>query len=606
MVNIGRPSRACLSCRQKRIKCDETRPTCKRCSRLKLECGWKDEWTSMVRHQEKWAECKVAKRVEKVQMKRNQRHVHRKPDLSSYVAAHALSMSKQCQIGPEVYAINRFYSDYAFTEGTFPFLHLVAPLYTLEQTPGYLHSALPAVALASSAKQLNRHDMMLEAHRHYGNAVRSLNNSLPDTSMAKHDATLLTVFLLGLYEFITTDRLHGLPSPYHTHGPGRLALLRLRGPEQLETITGRNLFTLLYHDQLISTFLGNGELMDEFPAWMHRSYPPSPMKSMKLLMHEISCLLSCLKKVLSRSQTKATTQMAQIRKRVSVYQSVDDFDHNAYLEGIHNDWPLEDTEATDFVLDMYEKADTLLPLLRKGIVVNEALGNLDLHVQPGWPDDSEVTSHTTGKDRPADLDEILPQDGMLVEDVSVYVGISRAVTLNVYRAMQIHLLQTLLSALPSAITLVGNYPNAEFDFASLHADWTTTIAHLARAICNDIPYVLGERDKQGRRLKSPVSGRAFRAYLMLWPLQVSLDAKETSPEDRALIARRLRYISEIIGIGMAGEIASAATSDLNIGSLDDQLLPVASSIDSPEGLWSEAAIEPALNAEQVHNLQSVL
>lgn len=38
MVNPGHPSRGCATCKLKRIKCDETRPTCKKCASSKRIC----------------------------------------------------------------------------------------------------------------------------------------------------------------------------------------------------------------------------------------------------------------------------------------------------------------------------------------------------------------------------------------------------------------------------------------------------------------------------------------------------------------------------------------------------------------------------------------
>lgn len=38
MVNTGRPSRACGACRERRVKCDETRPVCRKCIRTGREC----------------------------------------------------------------------------------------------------------------------------------------------------------------------------------------------------------------------------------------------------------------------------------------------------------------------------------------------------------------------------------------------------------------------------------------------------------------------------------------------------------------------------------------------------------------------------------------
>ncbi|KAF2153572.1 hypothetical protein K461DRAFT_278379 [Myriangium duriaei CBS 260.36] len=38
MVNTGSPSKGCLTCRHRRVKCDETTPTCSRCTNSKRHC----------------------------------------------------------------------------------------------------------------------------------------------------------------------------------------------------------------------------------------------------------------------------------------------------------------------------------------------------------------------------------------------------------------------------------------------------------------------------------------------------------------------------------------------------------------------------------------
>src|SRR5271170_2072046 len=44
MVNTGRPSRGCHSCRKRRVKCDEGRPACQNCQRLTIRCpGYRED-----------------------------------------------------------------------------------------------------------------------------------------------------------------------------------------------------------------------------------------------------------------------------------------------------------------------------------------------------------------------------------------------------------------------------------------------------------------------------------------------------------------------------------------------------------------------------------
>ncbi|KAF2193113.1 hypothetical protein K469DRAFT_693169 [Zopfia rhizophila CBS 207.26] len=517
MVFTGKPSRGCITCKKRRIKCDETRPICQRCAKRKVECAWKDEWASMVRHQEEWAQGKVAKRVERVAEKRRERdrQLTSSSTTSSNVMASnllAITLLKQCQIGPEVFAINRFYNGYVFTSGTCPFLYRVAPLYQ-SQIPNSLHNAVPAVALASSAKQLGRHDLMAEAHRHYGRALRNLAKSLSNPELAKNDATLLTVFFLGLYEFITTDRLPGFTSPWHSHGPGRLALLRLRGKEQLHTKLGRNLFTLLYHEQLMSTLLGNGEPMDEFPEWTHEVYPSTTVVEMELIIHKISCLISYFKKVMSRPSSS--------RK---------------------------------------QKAEKLIPLLRKGIVVNDSLEAFHVHnLGTDWPRRSEVEARALGTDRERDL----PPDVGMDAPPETLIGISRRTATNIYRAVQIQLLETMLAALsylpsnlpPKSPSPLSKHPEIDIDPPVLKARWTRRSTAIAEYISSSIPYALGSHNEKGEKLENPVPGFAFRGYLMLLPLKMALGASRISEETKEEIRGWLKHIGEVAGIGMAGRIA---------------------------------------------------
>jgi hypothetical protein len=178
----------------------------------------------MVRSQTEWAEKKVAQRVEKVQHLRNQRireEMIMKLESTNCVYPKRATFASQPQIGVEVYAVEHFYSDYSkprlrykpeqpwavYAAGNCPFSNSILPLYTSPNNPNCLHSIVPAVALASAGRQLGRPDLLQEAHRHYGTALSRLGKCLSNPVVAKHDATLLTIFLLELYEVCATRRL---------------------------------------------------------------------------------------------------------------------------------------------------------------------------------------------------------------------------------------------------------------------------------------------------------------------------------------------------------------------------------------------------------------
>jgi hypothetical protein len=87
---------------------------------------------------------------------------------------------------------------YAFTVANCQFL--LQPISGKNKTPLALQSVIPAVAMANVAKKLGRYDLMEQAHRHYGQALKKMAKGLTNPEVAKHDATLLTALMLGLYE----------------------------------------------------------------------------------------------------------------------------------------------------------------------------------------------------------------------------------------------------------------------------------------------------------------------------------------------------------------------------------------------------------------------
>ncbi|KAK4236934.1 hypothetical protein C8A03DRAFT_35133 [Achaetomium macrosporum] len=52
MVYCGKPSKGCQMCRTRRIKCDETKPTCNQCAKARRQCpGYKDEFDLVLRNE---------------------------------------------------------------------------------------------------------------------------------------------------------------------------------------------------------------------------------------------------------------------------------------------------------------------------------------------------------------------------------------------------------------------------------------------------------------------------------------------------------------------------------------------------------------------------
>jgi hypothetical protein len=114
-------------------------------------------------------------------------------------------------------------------------------------------SAVQAAALAYlSTVRPGSPAVQRAAKQSYCRAISETNAALANTGCAIMDATLLAVLLLGLFESFRLHDAGRSRTSWLTHIHGAVALLRLRGVEQLATCRGRALFGIASHNVRIS------------------------------------------------------------------------------------------------------------------------------------------------------------------------------------------------------------------------------------------------------------------------------------------------------------------------------------------------------------------
>ncbi|KAF6834699.1 C6 zinc finger transcription factor [Colletotrichum plurivorum] len=104
-----------------------------------------------------------------------------------------------------------------------------------------LSAAILAASFASLSLKLFDNQMMKQARCYYARALCRTNQALGSAELAVQDGTLAAVLLLGLFEAIVFTGKQSLDS-WNAHTIGAVELLRLRGPQQLRTPLGRQLF----------------------------------------------------------------------------------------------------------------------------------------------------------------------------------------------------------------------------------------------------------------------------------------------------------------------------------------------------------------------------
>lgn len=116
-------------------------------------------------------------------------------------------------------------------------------------------ASMAAVGLAGLSKVTRCQDTMVQARRSYGTALKLTNTALQDPAEAVKDSTMLSVLILGTYEFIT-GRTPQTMRAWQDHVNGAAALTRMRGIAPFRTKAGTRMFLMLCHSVLISCIQG--------------------------------------------------------------------------------------------------------------------------------------------------------------------------------------------------------------------------------------------------------------------------------------------------------------------------------------------------------------
>ena len=354
---------------------------------------------------------------------------------------------------------------------------------------------------------------------------------------------------------------------------------------------------------------------------MRTAFPPSPVVSMMLLMHDVSVFVRKVEVALKKrkpSPAEASeilekglmldnmltdlkivflTGEAQDSVAMKLYSPIVPPPPTMAWQPMHTPVPTEqfqkvrnqDNVARDYDIlgaqEGWAVDDDLSTFSEK-----RAFSHTENHSQAG----SESPEHSTlggtaikptaCAESPAEEPPSQPLDTNPEpdEEIKKYLSVTRAVASNTLRATHIRLLTILSKYLWHLHASQSKIPE-DVHLVALQEDWNTHIARFAKEICDDVPYALGEVDHLGLPLKDPPGGVAFRAYLSLFPIETAIKAPQTSLKHRKLLARRLKHISNTVGIGMADYILPehlngvdglAGVEDENLGSGEREQRPL--------------------------------
>ncbi|KPI42122.1 uncharacterized protein AB675_5630 [Cyphellophora attinorum] len=251
----GPPSKGCLTCRKRKIRCDQRPGICQNCEKAKRECGGYRDAVDMMFLDETQESSSTSNSTP--------RHAGSAP-LPISLGPEQKTFSGDVDVLPtqlETQAMEFFFTHFTPQEhrqNTF-FESAQHPLSNLSASAPDASSlalynsvlALGLISLYHFPPEPLSAPLPEHASAKYLAAVRALNRAICDPYEVKKDATVLAVTILIMYEtFANPDSKSPDPRQKHVstlsawsnHAEGAAALLEIRGPAQFATIDGRRLF----------------------------------------------------------------------------------------------------------------------------------------------------------------------------------------------------------------------------------------------------------------------------------------------------------------------------------------------------------------------------
>ncbi|RDW69994.1 hypothetical protein BP5796_08391 [Coleophoma crateriformis] len=259
MVYCGKPSRSCRQCRKRDIKCDKRAGSCGQCTRANLKCpGYQNPEALVFRDQTASTIQKAADAPEdgfrKMKFTNYDPSV---PSLSPCPTDLTPYPLPPVELRAKDVFVSQYVLRYSSMMGYIP--HFLPSMYK----PIHLMSTFKAVSLLYFSNEVMSPSVLDEAWTSYGFALSLTNKALQQPQAATQNSTLLTIFLLDLFERLANKRQLGMISDTR-HINGALALFRLRGQSLFDDPLAVSMFSQLKVLMLTSCLEHNTDVPNDF------------------------------------------------------------------------------------------------------------------------------------------------------------------------------------------------------------------------------------------------------------------------------------------------------------------------------------------------------
>ncbi|KAK7215090.1 hypothetical protein V2G26_003093 [Clonostachys chloroleuca] len=237
MVNHG-ASKGCLTCKQRRVKCDEGKPGCQRCFRRGRECGgYKKPPTTLKFKPQTFSYTRPGRRA----------HIIDKANSAKGSSDSSPPISRTPSPPVVDCALAFFLGNFAGKGRGFAssrgFFELLAPALAKEPQDSALSLALCALSTKVLKQWQEDPYSFNKPHRRLAHAYARLRTAIGDPNESRSQSTVLAALVFQFHENLSA--VFSMQKAQRTHHDGAVALMNQHGAELLSTPYGRHMVRYL-------------------------------------------------------------------------------------------------------------------------------------------------------------------------------------------------------------------------------------------------------------------------------------------------------------------------------------------------------------------------
>ena len=345
MVNRGR-SRGCVTCKQRRVKCDEAKPKCRACQRLQFRCGGYDTTKyAKVKFKDQSHKFSIntdhvihSHSLDSVRPRTNQRWLS-DSDAQDQEVARGLTSRRPSELDTAVpFYLGHYASmgrDLGSTRG---FFEMLIPAYSSQQEGSAL--SLAVSVLASEILSMWRQDAssFRSPRRSYSRAITRLQAATQNPIERGEPATVLAVLALQTYENATA--IYGLRRASSTHHSGATSLLSSLDSDAMDKTVRAYLRKFMLHTEVSTAIRQKTPLKSIAYSWMGSqdtmAVPDNPSSALDILGASVAELQASFTQFMT--QRSSTTSLWHAMKEWRNEAKRVDAELQAWVQSVPDHW----------------------------------------------------------------------------------------------------------------------------------------------------------------------------------------------------------------------------------------------------------------------------